>query len=240
MDSSQPPESAAQTAEDHSLLRTAVRFSEAYGLILLLTVLTFIVFVTLPEGEGWSALALSFAAFTGVMGIVSSAVVPRRARASIVLGVIVVVLATVSAIFDLEKLMFVAALVVAFLLLACEMTILRRVLFSESVSTRTILGAITSYTMLGLIFAFVYLAVVHAGATPFFQEQETVGRGDLIFFSYTTLTTTGYGNLVPATPVGESIAMVEMLTGQIFLVTLIAGLVSLWQPTRARFHRDQA
>lgn len=240
MESSQPTGTGANAAEDRSLLRMAVRFSEAYGLILLLTVITFILFVTLPEGDGWSAFALSFAALTGVMGIVSSAVVPGRARAAVVLGVLVVATAASAAILDLRELMFTAAVLVALLLIACQLTILRRVLFSESVSTRTILGAITSYTMLGLLFAFLYLAVIFAGGTPFFVGQDVVERGDLIFFSYTTLTTTGYGNLVPADPIGQSVAMVEMLTGQIFLVTLIAGLVSLWQPTRARFHRDQA
>ena len=51
-----------------------------------------------------------------------------------------------------------------------------------------------------------------------------------LFFSYTTLTTTGYGNLVPAGDVGQILAVFEMLTGQVFLVTLVAGLVSLWRP----------
>ncbi|MBI5310954.1 MAG: hypothetical protein HZB14_08045 [Actinobacteria bacterium] len=240
MDSSLSPGSGAPAAEGHSLRRMAVRFSEAYGLILLLTVVTFITFVSLPAGDGWSAVALSVAALTGVMGIVSSAVVPGRARLAALLGAVVVVLAAVSAIFDLDRMLFAAAALVAVLLAACELTILRRVIFSESVSTRTILGAITSYTMLGVLFAFLYLAVVHAGGTPFFTGEQEMARGDLIFFSYTTLTTTGYGNLVPADAIGQSIAMIEMLTGQIFLVTLIAGLVSLWQPTRARFHRDQA
>jgi voltage-gated potassium channel Kch len=59
-----------------------------------------------------------------------------------------------------------------------------------------------------------------------------------LFFSYTTLTTTGYGNLVPAGDIGQILAVFEMLSGQIFLVTLVAGLVSLWRPAaRARAGR---
>ena len=54
--------------------------------------------------------------------------------------------------------------------------------------------------------------------------------GDFLFFSITTLTTTGYGNLVPAAQPGRMLSGLEMLVGQIFLVTLIAGLVSLWRP----------
>ena len=54
---------------------------------------------------------------------------------------------------------------------------------------------------------------------------------DYMFFSYTTLTTTGYGNLVPAGDIGQILAVFEMLIGQIFLVTLVARLVSLWRPS---------
>ena len=46
---------------------------------------------------------------------------------------------------------------------------------------------------------------------------------DYLFFSYTTLTTTGYGNLVPAGDIGQILSVFEMLTGQVFLVTLVAG-----------------
>ena len=61
-----------------------------------------------------------------------------------------------------------------------------------------------------------------------------------MFFSYTTLTTTGYGNLVPAGTVGQSFAVLEMLVGQIFMVTLVAGLVGLWRPRgRTKTPADQ-
>ena len=74
-------------------------------------------------------------------------------------------------------------------------------------------------------------------STPFFGSGVSVKGGDFLFFSFTTLTTTGYGNLVPAGQPGKMFAGLEMLMGQIFLVTLVAGLVSLWRPgllTRGR------
>jgi voltage-gated potassium channel Kch len=71
-----------------------------------------------------------------------------------------------------------------------------------------------------------------------------VKGGDFMFFSFTTLTTTGYGDLVPAAQPGKMFAGTEMLIGQIFLVTLVAGLVSLWRPGgmigRLRDRREQA
>ena len=62
---------------------------------------------------------------------------------------------------------------------------------------------------------------------------------DFLFFSYTTLTTTGYGNLVPAGQLGRMVSGLEMMIGQIFLVTLVAGLVSLWRPGEALRRRRE-
>jgi len=107
-------------------------------------------------------------------------------------------------------------------------TILPRVVGASRVDSRTILGAISVYTLIGLLFAFFYLAYGRRSGSSFFTAGPQAS--DYLFFSYTTLTTTGYGNLVPADTVGQSFAVLEMLMGQIFLVTLVAGLVSLWRP----------
>ena len=119
----------------------------------------------------------------------------------------------------------------AILLAIAALTILRRVILGASqVDFRTILGAISVFTLLGLLFAFLFVAFVSATHTEFFTGVPDPRSSDYLFFSYTTLTTTGYGNLVPAGTVGQSFAVFEMLVGQIFLVTLVAGLVSLWRP----------
>ena len=122
-------------------------------------------------------------------------------------------------------------------------TILRRVIISaREVDFRTILGAISVFTLMGLLFAFLYVGFGRWSDQPFFTGVPHAASSDYLFFSYTTLTTTGYGNLVPAGEVGQSFAVLEMLVGQIFLVTLVAGLVSLWRPGRgaASSRRDDA
>jgi hypothetical protein len=98
------------------------------------------------------------------------------------------------------------------------------------VGFRTILGAISVYATFGILFTFLYAALDRIQSTPFFGAGVPVKGGDFIFFSFTTLTTTGYGDLVPAAQPGKMFAGLEMLIGQIFLVTLVAGLVSLWRP----------
>ena len=108
--------------------------------------------------------------------------------------------------------------------------VLRRVVSTAEVGSRTILGALSVYTVMGILFTFLYGTIDRIQSTPFFEGHPNPDGSDFIFFSYTTLTTTGYGNLVPGGQPGEMVAGLEMMIGQIFLVTLVAGLVSLWRP----------
>jgi voltage-gated potassium channel Kch len=76
--------------------------------------------------------------------------------------------------------------------------------------------------MIGMAFAFAYHALGALTAGPFFGSQGDGSFSLDLYFSFTTLTTTGYGNLVPATNPGQSLAVLEMLIGQLFLVTAVA------------------
>jgi hypothetical protein len=150
------------------------------------------------------------------------------------LAVVVVAAAVAAAIIaeriSSERLLGVAFSAVSFLLAIAAVTILRRVIVGAHVDFRTILGAVSVYALLGLLFAFFFFAVGRWAQGEFFTGVAEPRSSDYLFFSYTTLTTTGYGNLTPAGTVGQSFAVFEMLAGQIFLVTLVAGLVSLWRP----------
>ena len=59
-----------------------------------------------------------------------------------------------------------------------------------------------------------------------------------LFFSFITLTTTGYGDLVPATNPGQSLAVMEAVLGQLFLVTAVAKIITAWTPRRWRHPED--
>jgi ion channel len=150
-----------------------------------------------------------------------------------------VVLALLNPLLDAPSLLGVSSLVQMVLLVLAVGAILRAVITETEVGFRTILGAISVYLIFGLLFTFLYAAVDRLQSGLFFGQP--VGNGDYVFFSFTTLTTTGYGDLIPAGQPGKMFAGLEMLLGQIFLVTLIAGLVSLWRPGPvARTLRERA
>jgi hypothetical protein len=124
------------------------------------------------------------------------------------------------------------ALVSGLLYLGAPFSVIRHLVMRRRVDRETLLGAIAAYLMIGMFFAFAYRAIGDIQASQFFGSSGDGTFPQDLFFSFTTLTTTGYGNLVPVGNPGQSFAVLEMLIGQLFLVTAVAKAVSAWQPVR--------
>jgi voltage-gated potassium channel Kch len=114
--------------------------------------------------------------------------------------------------------------VVVFLLTL--IAVLRRVLIHQEVTLETICGALSAYLLLGLMFSAVYGAMADLGDQQLFVQVAEPSIPLRQYFSFTTLTTLGYGDVTAATDIGRAVATLEAICGQIFLVTLIARLVS--------------
>jgi Ion channel len=99
----------------------------------------------------------------------------------------------------------------------------RRLRTERVITLDTVFGVLCIYLLLGLFFSYLYGVVDRVGDTNVLQGGDS--GTDFLFFSYTTLTTVGYGDLVPATDVGDTIAIFEMLFGQIYLVTIVSLIV---------------
>ncbi len=213
-----------------SWLERAERISDAFGLVLVLVLLTYVL-TSLLSNRGWSAVVLTVAtSATSIVALSSSKVRDGAVRTAFWLSGLTVVLASGAAASGAHIWLNFASLIQVLLLTVATLAVLRRVVTATEVGSRTILGAISVYTVLGLLFTFVYTTIDRIENGGFFETVVHPSGSDFIFFSYTTLTTTGYGNLVPGGQPGRMIAGLEMMIGQIFLVTLVAGLVSLWRP----------
>jgi hypothetical protein len=116
------------------------------------------------------------------------------------------------------------------LYLLAPFSIIRDIGFRERVDGETMLGALAAYLLLGMAFGFFYQCLDAIQAGPFFRGYSTATLSDTLFFSFVTLTTTGYGDLVPAGQPGRSIALLEALIGTLFLVTAVAKVVDAWRP----------
>ena len=162
----------------------------------------------------------------------------RLVRLALSLSGLTILLAVVAAVSDTYAWLNLASAIQIVLLTVAMAAVLRRVVTTAEVGSRTILGALSVYTVLGILFTFLYGTIERVQSGPFFEGIAHPAGSDFLFFSYTTLTTTGYGNLVPGGQPGRMIAGLEMMIGQIFLVTLVAGLVSLWRPGEGLRRRE--
>jgi voltage-gated potassium channel Kch len=93
-----------------------------------------------------------------------------------------------------------------------------------------VIGAILLYLTIGLVFVALY-TLVGAASPNAFNGLTVTARvslpSDLVYFSFTTLTTVGYGDIVPVHPVARSLSNLEAIVGQLYPATLLARLVSL-------------
>jgi len=118
-------------------------------------------------------------------------------------------------------------------LLAAAALIVHRVLSTATITGQSIYGALSAYLVLGLMFAAFFAAVAHLTAGNFFADNQPDSTQTFQYFSFTTLTTLGYGDFTAAGNPGRALAVLEALTGQVFLVTLVASLVAQFRSPRA-------
>ncbi len=198
---------------------------DTYVAVLVLLVATYFLVSLLPDST-WSRLiqevAVGFVLLVTLRTSHARARLQRVARAGVVAGLVLTVIGSV-----VGSTLALVHLVFFLLLLVAPFVILNRILRHPNVNIETIAGAIDVYVILGLIFSSLYRSIAAIAGTPFFVQTNHASPNQFLYFSFATLTTVGYGDLTAATDVGRSIVVIEALMGQIFLVTLVARLVSM-------------
>lgn len=108
--------------------------------------------------------------------------------------------------------------------------LLRYVFDREVLTSDRLWGAAATYLMLGVLWSFLYAIVDRTGTASFSIRgaPASMDLTDLLYFSFSTLTTTGFGDIVPLTRLARSAAVVESIIGQLFLAILIARLVGVY------------
>jgi hypothetical protein len=94
------------------------------------------------------------------------------------------------------------------------------------IDVRTAAGALCIYLMIGFTWAFADIVIDALSVHGFFAQTAHATTSDFLYFSFVTLTTVGYGDLSAATSVGRAISVLEALLGQLYLVTVVAVIIS--------------
>jgi len=110
----------------------------------------------------------------------------------------------------------------------------------NEVNSRSVAGAICVYMLFGLLFMFLYGVLALLGHAPFFAQGTDGTRSLRLYFSFTTLATLGYGDYTAAGNLGHALAVLEALIGQLYLVTVVAVVVTrLGRPGRKMLTNDK-
>jgi hypothetical protein len=100
----------------------------------------------------------------------------------------------------------------------------------RTATSATLAGAVAIYVLVGLVFAELYLCLAELSGTAFFAQTAAPSPVAYVYFSYTTLTTVGFGDLTAVTDAGRMLAVTEALLGQLYLVTVVAFIVATRRP----------
>ena len=213
------------------------RFYDRFDLLFYVTVATIalLLLVDLDQGEGLAellSLTVTLLAAAALFLAVAAAGVGRRGRriTLVVIG-IVVAAAVVSMLFsDIQN--GHGGFLWLILVVAAPIIALRRLMHHRTVTAGTLLGALSVYLLIALAatYLFLFIDTFLSDSERFFGQEEPTTV--FTYFSLITITTVGYGDYEPAGVVGRAAAAWEAIIGQIYLVVVVARLVSLYSGRR--------
>lgn len=211
-----------------------VRGDDAYGILLLLIFLTLLATSFVGDLRIVALAALVLQGITLLFAQWTSHARPRVLRisaAAILAGMVVSVIGHLP---DHDQLLRLDLVVGAVLSAGTILIVVRRIGLHPAVTGATILGAVCVYLLLGMVFAYAF-RMIDAFAPPFFAHDAAASSANVLYYSYTSLTTVGYGDFTAEPEFGRMLSVTEALMGQLYLVTVVALLVGNVGRTRERF-----
>ena len=208
---------------------------QRYGMLLLTLGATFFFQGVAEPGDAQRAIATALVGSTLLLALYAAEIQGQWQRAAnvtvavIVAGVIIASLAgsgsTVEGIAAIAD-----GLLIALAPPAVVIGVYRNLRASGTVTVTIVAGVLCLYLLLGLFFAYFYVAVQNLGGAPFFANGAAADSSRSIYFSFVTMTTVGYGDYTARSNLGHTLAVSEALVGQIYLVTIVAAIVSRLVP----------
>jgi len=216
-----------------------LRTSHNYGFVLLMIIGSFIFAAVAPDAD-WSASALLLIeCATLIIALWSAGLATTDSKVSFALIALSAASAVALIVLGGSTATGLVALLSAALTIAIGTAIVVGVIDQGEVNRQVVTGAVCVYVLLGFFFIYVYGAIAAFGHGYLFAQGTDGTRSIRLYFSYVTLATVGYGDYTMAGNLGRTLAVLEALVGQLYLVTILALLVSRMRPKR-RLDNDGA
>jgi len=205
-----------------------IRILDSYASLLVLLLANFFL-LELVDDPRWGAIGSTLLAAAALVVAISDPNTGHRITRRHAIQILAcVALAPLVLFVNSAELLAITYLLPVFLLVTATLPVtISRVLQHRRVTYETVLGALCAYVLLGLLFAFVFLALEELGWTFFAQPGEHP-ESEFLYFSFSALTTLGLSASTPSVGLPQALTALEALVGSIFLVTLVARLVTLW------------
>jgi hypothetical protein len=205
-------------------------WSTEVSYLILLLILLLQIFFVIPFATHWGDAGKVILAFF-YFGILSTGIesVTNNSRNILawLIGLFVAVLFCSEIVFSGRAVQIGSCLFFAAYNLALGTVVLIKIFSPGKITAYRITGSIVVYLLISLVFTFSYRLNFLLDGNTAFNGLRTRELGEFSYFSLTTLTTTGYGDITPASNVARSLANLEGLVGQLYPAILIARLVSL-------------
>ena len=219
---------------DEAITTEESRWDDRYGMLFVLIIGAL---VLTAANTKWLKIGAVLAQGCVVLFAFLVARAPRRAwRLAIVLVPLAVILGIIGRFGDSQASEIVAAGVNLVLPAAAILVLGRRIVMEPYVSGRTVLGLLSVYLLIGMTFAATYIMIAVVSGEPVFAQTMNAEPVDFTYFSFVTLATVGYGDLTAANPLPRMLSAIEGLSGQLYLVTVVAVAVSRVRTRRDRSH----
>jgi hypothetical protein len=218
--------------------RRALSRQHGYAVVLALVLASASFQVAAPESDWARLVSIGLGAATLVTAVWAArpqhALSWAAAGAAMLLTLVALVVLVVRGDFPEAAAGLVNGLMIAFAPAVIGAGLVRDIRAEGAVTERTLSGVLAIYLLIGLMFALLGGAAAAIEGGPYFAGDPDTERSDFVYFSYVTLSTTGFGDLSPVTPIGQMLAVIEALIGQIYLVTVVAMIVANLRPRAAR------
>jgi len=205
------------------------RRRERYGVLLGAIIIAFSIQGIAEPSKFEQIFTSALLAVTLLLAFWAAEMKPRYLRPAGVLVVALVLVSVVEALdgnIDSGATRIVNALLVILAPPAIILGVVRSLRARQAVTLGAVFGVLCVYILLGMFYAFVYGSIDRLGGAPFFAGDQQATVAQCLYFSFTTLTTVGYGDLTARTNLGHTLSVSEALLGQIYLVTVVSLIVA--------------
>lgn len=112
--------------------------------------------------------------------------------------------------------------------------IFKQVVLAKQINREVVFASLVVYILLGLLYGFIYILIAWFYPNSFVSASDLSQyhyspSSQLIYYSFMTLTTVGYGDITPLSPYARSLAIIESMTGVLYLAVFVARLIAVFK-----------